>query len=79
MATQLKRNAVHFADLLEKDKAVTENLQEKMEGNFDIMQAVRVRVRDARGKTWSTTWVMIVGLVGVLIAFVLMAILIRLT
>ncbi|OBZ70579.1 hypothetical protein A0H81_09277 [Grifola frondosa] len=43
MATQLKRNAQHFAGSLEKDKAVVLEAQEKLERNHDVMTKERVR------------------------------------
>ena len=38
MAAQLKRNAVHFAGALEKDRAVVQGAQEKVGRNYDVMQ-----------------------------------------
>lgn len=46
MATQLKRNAIHFAGALEKDKSVVLETQEKLERNHDVMSKERVRLRD---------------------------------
>ena len=59
MATQLKRNAIHFSESLAKDQAVVAEAQEKLEGNYDVMKKERLRVRDLRGKTGGTTCLLI--------------------
>jgi len=79
MATQLKRNAIHFSESLAKDQAVVEEAQGKIEGNFDVMQKERLRVRDLRGKTGSTTCLVVTSVVAVLVAFVVMVLVIRAT
>ncbi|KAG6907324.1 hypothetical protein DXG01_009406 [Tephrocybe rancida] len=48
MAAQLRRNAQHFSETLGRDQAVTDELQEKLTGNFDVMKKERVRLRDHR-------------------------------
>ncbi|KAF8907831.1 hypothetical protein CPB84DRAFT_1813428 [Gymnopilus junonius] len=77
MAQQLKRNALHFSSSLEKDKAVVEDTQLKLEGNYDVMQKERVRLRDHSGKSSSTTWMVVGIVVLVLVLFVLMVGVIR--
>jgi len=79
MATQLRRNATHFSESLEKDKTVVEMMQEKLEGNFDFMTRERIRIRDFRGKSGGTTCLVIMSVIVVLIAFILMVFLIRVT
>ncbi|KAF4567202.1 hypothetical protein EYR40_006197 [Pleurotus pulmonarius] len=79
MATQLKRNAVHFSESLAKDQAVVEDVQEKLEGNLGMMTKERVRLRDHRGKSGSTTCLVILSLVTVCVLFVLMFFVIRFT
>ncbi|KAL7281379.1 hypothetical protein ACG7TL_004690 [Trametes sanguinea] len=79
MATQLKRNAVHFADALEKDKTVVQETQEKLELNHDVMSKERVRLRDHRSKSWGTTWITILSIVVVLVGFLLTFFVIRIT
>lgn len=79
MATQLRRNATHFSESLEKDKSVLVSMQEKVEGNFDFMKRERIRLRDFRGKSGGTTCLVIMSIVVVLIAFILMVFIIRLT
>ncbi|KIJ68041.1 hypothetical protein HYDPIDRAFT_173736 [Hydnomerulius pinastri MD-312] len=79
MATQLRRNATHFSESLEKDKSVVETMQEKLEGNFDFMKKERIRLRDFRGKSGGTTCLVIMSIMVVLIAFILMVFVIRVT
>lgn len=79
MAAQLRRNATHFSDSLEKDKAVVETMKEKLEGNFDLLKTQRIRLRDFRGKSGGTTCLVIMSVVIVLIAFIVMMFIIRVT
>lgn len=79
MATQLKRNAQHFSNSLAQDQAVVEETQQKLESNFDIMQKERVRLRDHRGKSGSTTCLVMLIMMTVLLLFVIMVYLIRFT
>ncbi|KAK0213157.1 membrane fusion protein Use1-domain-containing protein [Desarmillaria ectypa] len=79
MATQLKRNALHFSDSLSADKALVEEAQQKIESNFDVMKKERVRLRDHRGKSGSTTCLVIMSVIVVTVLFIFMVMLIRLT
>ena len=79
MAVQLKRNALHFSDSLVKDKAIVEEAQQKVESNFDIMQKERIRLRDHRVKSRSTTWMVVAIILTAVVLFAFMVILIRLT
>ncbi|KAG2154441.1 uncharacterized protein EDB93DRAFT_1223282 [Suillus bovinus] len=79
MARQLRRNATHFSESLVKDKSVVETMQEKLEGNFDFMKKERIRLRDFRGKSGSTTCLVITSILVVLVAFMLMVFVIRVT
>lgn len=79
MATQLRRNATHFSAALDKDKSVLETMQEKVEGNFAFMLRERVRLRDFRGKSGGTTCLVMASVVVVMIAFMIMVFIIRLT
>lgn len=79
MATQLKRNAIHFSESMSKDKAVVEEAQVKIESNYDIMTRERLRVRDLRGKTGGTTCLVVMSVVAVLVAFIFMVLVIRAT
>jgi len=79
MATQLKRNALHFSDSLVQDQAVVEDAQLKFEENYGMMQKQQLRVKDLRGKTGSTTCLVVMSVVVVLFAFVFMVLIIRAT
>ena len=79
MAEQLKRNAVHFAGSLDKDKAVVLDAQEKIEKNYDTMSTERVRLRDHSSKSWGTTWLVILSMIVAAIGFILTFFVIRLT
>ncbi|TFY57473.1 hypothetical protein EVJ58_g6997 [Rhodofomes roseus] len=79
MATQLKRNAQHFSNTLEKDKALVQETQEKLERNHDVMSRERVRVRDHHSKSWGTTWLVMLSMVVALVGFILTFFVIRLT
>ena len=77
MAAQLKRNAMHFSTSLAKDQAVVEDAQQKLEGNYDVMMKERVRLRDHRGKSGSTTCMVLAIVALVLVLFTLMISIIR--
>lgn len=77
MAAQLKRNAMHFSTSLAKDQAVVEDAQQKLEGNYDVMMKERVRLRDHRGKSGSTTCMVLAIVALVLVLFILMISIIR--
>jgi len=79
MATQLKRNAVHFSESLDKDKSLVQSASEALEKNYDAMTASRTRLKQHTGKSWGTTWLVYGGLVAVCIAWVFMFFIIRLT
>ncbi|KIK54648.1 hypothetical protein GYMLUDRAFT_48560 [Collybiopsis luxurians FD-317 M1] len=79
MAVQLRKNAQHFSTSLAEDKTVIEETQTKLESNFGTMQKERIRLRDHRGKSGSTTCLVIFAIVGVLVTFTFMVALIRLT
>ncbi|THH31402.1 hypothetical protein EUX98_g2792 [Antrodiella citrinella] len=79
MATQLKRNALHFSNTLEKDKAVVLESQEKIERNYDVMTKERIRLRDHHSKSWGTTWITILSIAIAIIGFFLTFFIIRLT
>jgi len=77
MAQQLKRNAMHFSSSLEKDKSVVEDAQQKLEGNYDVMQKERVRLRDRSSASRSNTCLVIGVVALVLLVFMLMVSVIR--
>ena len=77
MAAQLKRNAIHFSTSLAKDQAIIDEAQQKVEGNYDMMMKERVRLRDHRGKSGSTTCLVLAIVVLVLVLFLLVVSIIR--
>ncbi|TRM70363.1 hypothetical protein BD626DRAFT_448859 [Schizophyllum amplum] len=79
MSAQLRRNALHFQDALVKDKAVVEAAGEKVESNLGMLTSTRVRLRDHRGKSGSTTCLVVACVVITLILFIMMVALIRIT
>lgn len=79
MATQLKRNAVHFSGTLARDQAVVEETKTKLESNFDDMHKERIRLRDHRGKSGSTTCLVVLIVLTVVLLFMLMVSIIRFT
>ena len=79
MATQLKRNAIHFSDTLVRDQAVVEETKLKMESNYDSMQKERTRLRDHSGKSRSTTWLTLFSIIAVFVSFFIMFFIIRFT
>ena len=79
MATQLKRNAIHFSDTLAKDQAVVEEAQLKLGSNYDSMHRERTRLRDHSGKSRSTTWLTLFSITAVFVSFFIMFFIIRFT
>ena len=79
MATQLKRNAIHFSDTLAKDQAVVEETKLKMESNHDSLQKERTRLRDHSGKSRRTTWLTLFSIISVFVSFFVMFFIIRFT
>ena len=79
MASQLRRNAVHFSEALARDQAVMSDAEEKIGANFDVMKKERVRLRDHRGKSMGTTCITLASIIAVVIAFIWMFFVIRLT
>ena len=79
MATQLKRNAIHFSDTLAKDQVVVEEAQLKLESNYDSTHREWTRLRDHSGKSRNTTWLTLFSIVAVFVSFFVMFFIIRLT
>jgi SNARE protein 1 len=79
MAEQLKRNAMHFADSLEKDKGALKETEDRLDVNYDSLGKERIRLRDHRGKSKGTTWLVIVSIVVVLASFIVMLFIMRIT
>jgi len=79
MASQLKRNAIHFSDTLARDQVVVEETKFKMESNFDELEKERMRLRDHTGKSRGTTWLTVLSVVAVFVSFFVMFFIIRFT
>lgn len=79
MATQLKRNAMHFSESMAKDKAVMEMMDEKLIGNHDVMQKEHKRLSAHRSKSRGTTCLVFMIILAVLAIFMLMISIIRFT
>ncbi|TFK38616.1 hypothetical protein BDQ12DRAFT_683061 [Crucibulum laeve] len=79
MAAQLKANTIHFSTNIAKDQAVVQEAQEKIEANHDVMLKERVRLRDHRGQSRSTTCLVVSIVFAVLLLFVLMVGVIRIS
>ncbi|EDR00417.1 uncharacterized protein LACBIDRAFT_314363 [Laccaria bicolor S238N-H82] len=77
MATQLKRNAEHFQQTLEKDNALLQITSQKIEENYDAMGKARVMLKDLTGKSGGTTWLVVAIVMCVLGVFVAMVGVIR--
>lgn len=78
MAQQLKRNAIHFSSSLANDKAVIEEASEKIEGNFNVMQGQRIKLRDRTSQSRSNTCLIMGIILLVFLLFMLMIMIIRL-
>ena len=79
MATRLKLNAVHFTEALEKDKAVLEGAEKKLESNFTQMKTQRSRLGVYSSKSGGTTWRVFISIIVVAVTWVVMFLTIRLT
>ncbi|KAJ7031641.1 hypothetical protein C8F04DRAFT_1110124 [Mycena alexandri] len=77
MATQLKRNALYFSDLMEKDQRVIEETEVKLDGNFGYMQKTQTRMKGLREKTGSSTCMRMLIILVVTFLFMFMVSLIR--
>ena len=79
MAGQLKSNAELFSSALSEDRAVVAEAETKLEENYDSVTKERVRVRDVGQKSKGTTWLTIISILVVIIAFFLTFLVIRMT
>ncbi|KAF8342054.1 uncharacterized protein EI90DRAFT_3150204 [Cantharellus anzutake] len=79
MAARLKLNTMHFTEALEKDKAVLEGAEMKLQGNFTRMKAERSRLGAYSSKSGGTTWIVFFSIIVVAIAWAVMFVIIRLT
>jgi len=79
MGHQLKLNAIHLSNSLAKEKGTIEDATEKLDHNLGTMTKERVRLRDHSGKSGSTTWLVLGAILCVIIAWIVMFFIIRLT
>jgi len=79
MATQLKRNAVHFSDTLARDQAVVEETKLNMESNHDSLRKEQTRLKNHAGKSRNTTWLTLFSIIAVFVSFFVMFFIIRFT
>jgi len=79
MARQMKENTIHFSSSLAKDKGVMQEVEEKLERNADVLGKERVRLRDHRGKSGNTTWIVILSILVVMVGFFMTFFVIRIT
>lgn len=79
MATRLKMNSLHFTEALARDRAVMEGAEEKLEGNLSRMKTERTRLKVHSGKSGSTTWIVMLAILTVAIAWIVMFFIIRVT
>lgn len=79
MAKQLKLNAIHFTNSLEKDRGVVENAEEKLEGNLTRLKSSRGKLLEFSGKSGKTTWLVLGAMIVVVIGWILMFLVIRIT
>lgn len=79
MGRQLRLNAIHLSNSIAKEKGTMEDAADKLDRNLGTMTKERVRLRDHRGKSGSTTWMVVSAIVCVIVAWILMFFVIRLT
>ena len=79
MATQLKLNALHFTESLAKERAVMEGAEEKLEANLTRLKGERGRLKEHSSKSSSTTWLVLGAILVVVIAWIFMFLVIRIT
>lgn len=79
MAAQLRRNAEHFRKKLEEERPLVDGAAEKLDTNLGQLEGTRVRLRDRGKEARGTTFLTLGAIVGVLVAFVAMVLVIRVT
>ncbi|KZT62030.1 hypothetical protein CALCODRAFT_514400 [Calocera cornea HHB12733] len=79
MGHQLKLNSIHFGERLAADANVVKDAEEKLVGNLDKMKAERFRLRDYSRTARGTTCLVISCILVVIIAWVMMFVVIRIT
>jgi hypothetical protein len=79
MAAQLKRNAQSFAAQLHEDNALVQLAHDQLEGVHTRVKTERTTLRDFRGKSGYTTCMTIGIIVVVIVAWVMMFFMIKVT
>ncbi|KAJ9101668.1 hypothetical protein QFC20_005201 [Naganishia adeliensis] len=79
MSHQLKLNAVHFSKSLEDEKGILEQSTEVLSRNLDRTQISKKSLDSVRKKTGGTTWLTIISIIVVMVAFMWTYLLIRFT
>lgn len=79
MAAQLKRNAQSFAAQLHEDNALVQLAHDQLEGVHTRVKTEKTTLRDFRGKSGYTTCMVIGAVVVVMISWVMMFFMIKLT
>ncbi|KAG8679020.1 hypothetical protein FRC09_019321 [Ceratobasidium sp. 395] len=79
MAAQLKRNAQTFAAQLHEDNALVQLAHDQLEGVHTRVKTERTTLRDFRGKSGYTTCMVMGAVVVVMISWVMMFFLIKVT
>ncbi|KZO98821.1 hypothetical protein CALVIDRAFT_561762 [Calocera viscosa TUFC12733] len=79
MGHQLKLNAIHFGERLAADANVVKEAEEKLVGNLERMRTERFRLRDYSSTARGTTCLVISCILVVIIAWVMMFVVIRIT
>ena len=79
MAAQLKRNAQSFAAQLHEDNALVQLAHDQLEGVHTRVKTEKTTLRDFRGKSGYTTCMVMGAIVVVMISWVMMFFLIKIT
>lgn len=79
MAVQLRRNAEHFSNALEKDKSLVLSAEEVLMKNVESMAHERDRLKKHSWKSFGTTWITIGAILVVCLTWIWMFFIIRLT
>jgi SNARE protein 1 len=79
MAAQLRRNAQHFSQALDDDKEAMSMVDSKLDTNLTVMQKTRGRLGTYSSTSRGTTWLVVLSLLTVGVAWMVMFFVIRLT
>lgn len=79
MASVLKRNSVAFADALERDRVLVEQAGERLGQNLDLLTRTRGQLGIFSKKARSMGWFTLSSIIAVLVSWLVMFVVIRLT